>query len=178
MEVLKMSNPTKNDIALRNAGTVIINQYIPMLFERLGLIDNNRFTSLENQKKAVKYLQYVVTGMPNTDDAYLSLNKVLCGVPANEKISAEIDITDNERTLMNVLLQAIISHWSAIGDCSIEGFRGNWFLRDGMLSEYEDRWELMVEKRAYDILLTRSPFAFSIIKYPWMDKPLHVIWHY
>lgn len=178
MEVLKMSNPTKNNVALRNAGVVIINNYIQMLFQRLELTDGRSFKSVENQKKAVKYLQYVITGLPNTDDAYLSLNKVLCGLSVNDKISVEIEITDNDKNLINGLLNAVIHHWPSIGQCSIEGFRGNWFIRDGILSETEDHWQLTVEKRAYDILINRSPFSFSIIKYPWMDKPLHVIWPY
>jgi hypothetical protein len=30
--------------------------------------------------------------------------------------------------------------------------RGNFLVRDGLLSEEQDKWELTVEKRAYDIL--------------------------
>lgn len=178
MEVLKMKTPTKNDIAVRNAGVVIINSYIPILFERLELTVNNKFTSLENQKKAVKYLQYVVTGLPNTDEVYLPLNKILCGLSVTDKVADEIEITNQERDLIQGLLHAVISHWPEIGDCSVDGFRGNWFIRDGILSELEDKWELRVEKRAYDILLNRSPFAFSIVKFQWMNKPLYINWAY
>lgn len=173
-----MKTPTKNDIAVRNAGVVIINSYIPMLFERLELTVNNKFTSLENQKKAVKYLQYVVTGLPNTDEVYLPLNKVLFGLSVTDKVADEIEITNQERDLIQGLLHAVISHWPEIGDCSVDGFRGNWFIRDGILSELEDKWELKVEKRAYDILLNRSPFAFSVIKFQWMNKPLYINWAY
>lgn len=178
MEVLKMKTPTKNDIAVRNAGVVLINDYIQILFERLHLTVNNEFTSIENQKKAAKYLQYIVTGRPNTDEVYLPLNKIICGLKVTDKVFDEIEITDEERALINSLLQAVISHWPEIGTCSIEGFRGNWFVRDGFLSEHPEKWELTVEKRAYDILINRSPFAFSIIKFPWMNKPIHVKWPY
>ncbi|MCP2029688.1 hypothetical protein L1276_004882 [Flavobacterium sp. HSC-32F16] len=178
MEVLKMKTPTKNDITVRNAGVVIINNYIPMLFERLHLTVDNQFTSVENQKKAVKFLQYIVTGLPNTDEVYLPLPKVLCGLSVIDKVCDEIEITDSEKNLINGMMQSVIQYWSAIGDCSVDGFRGNWFVRDGILIEQPDKWELMVEKRAYDVLINRSPFSFTIIKFSWMNKPLHVLWPY
>ncbi|KQO22969.1 hypothetical protein ASF10_11530 [Flavobacterium sp. Leaf82] len=168
----------KNNIAVKNAGIVLLNNYIVLLFERLGLVKDNDFTSVENQKKAVQYLQYIVTGSQETENIYLPLNKVLCGLSITDNIPDRIDITHENKSLMEGLLNAAISHWPAIGDCSINGFRGNWLVRDGSLLELEEIWELAVEKRAYDILLNKSPYSFSIIKYPWMNKPLHVIWPY
>ena len=174
MEVLKMKTPTQNGITVRNAGVVLINNYIPMLFERLHLTVDNEFTSAENQKKAAKYLQYVVTGLPNTDEVYLPLPKILCGLSVTDKVSDEIEITDQEKNLIQGMLRAIISHWPEIGDCSVDGFRGNWFVRDGILIEQEDKWELVVEKRAYDILINRSPFLGQRIESAGQSRSLVV----
>ncbi|WP_337966025.1 contractile injection system tape measure protein [uncultured Flavobacterium sp.] len=168
----------KQGIAVRNAGIVLLNNYISILFERLNLVAENKFISNEHQVRAVQYLQYVITGMQETEEVYLPLNKVLCGLPLTDTVPDFIEIPDHEKQLINGLLQAAISHWPEIGDCSTDGFRGNWLVRDGILVEQEDKWELTVDKRAYDILINRSPFAFSIIKYHWMDKPLHVLWPY
>jgi hypothetical protein len=170
--------PIKESIAIRNAGIVILNSYIVMLLERLNLVSNNQFTSLENQINAVHYLQYVITGLCKTEEIYLPLNKVLCGVSLSQAVPDEIEISEENRLLIEGLIKASISYWNVIGECSVDGFRGNWLVRDGLLLELEDKWELTVEKRAYDILISKSPFAFSIIKYPWMNKPLHVIWPY
>lgn len=170
--------PLKEGIPVRNAGIVILNNYIPMLFERLHLVEDRNFTSIENQKKAVRYLHYVVTGFAETEEIYLPLNKVLCGLSVNESVPDRIEISDEEKHLINGLINAAVSYWPEIGDCSVDGFRGNWLVRDGILVELTDKWELTVEKRAYDILINRSPFSFSIIKYPWMSKPLHVNWPY
>lgn len=170
--------PLKEGIAVRNAGIVILNNYVVMLFERLKLVEDNKFTSIENQISAVQYLQYVVTGLTQTEEHYLPLNKVLCGLSMMHTIPDEIEIATENKDLINGLIQAAISFWTDIGDCSVDGFRGNWLVRDGLLIELEDRWELTVDKRAYDVLINRSPFAFSIIKYHWMDKPLHVMWPY
>ncbi|WP_394759182.1 contractile injection system tape measure protein [Flavobacterium sp.] len=163
-------------IAIKNAGLVILNNYFDMLFERLHLTANKQFTSAENQSKAVHYLQYLVTGLSITEEAYLPLNKVLCGLPLTQTVPTGITISEAEKQLLDGMIKAVISHWSSIGESTVDGFSRNWLVRDGLLQEREDRWELTVEKRAYDVLLNRFPFSFSIIKFPWMEKPLHVIW--
>lgn len=174
----KRDIPIKQGIAVRNAGIILLNSYIIMLFERLELIEDNRFTSIENQKKAVQYLQYIVTGLTETEEIYLPLNKILCGLLFTDSVPGKIEISPKNRSLIESLINAAISHWPEIGKCSVDGFRGNWLVRDGILTELDERWELVIDKRAYDILITRSPFAFSILKYPWMNKPLHVTWPY
>jgi len=71
-----------------------------------------------------------------------------------------------------------IQHWPAGGHASIDGFRGNWQMRDGLLTKNEERWKLETERRAYDILLSQAPFSFTLIKYGWMSKALQVSWPY
>ncbi|MCA6068158.1 hypothetical protein JI747_013260 [Chryseobacterium sp. RG1] len=179
MEITQNQKTNSNTgIIVRNAGIVILNNYFVILFERLGLLHEKKFTSLENQSKAAQFLQYLVTGLSNTEEIDLPLNKVLCGLPLTSTIPDTIDITAENQVLINSLLQAAISYWSVIGDSSLDGFRGNWLVRNGILTESADKWELTVDKRAYDILINKSPFSFSIIKFPWMEKPLHVTWPY
>ncbi len=168
----------EDQIHINNAGVVLINSYLPMLFQRLELTTNNQFNSKKDQLKAVHYIQYLVTGMTNTEEHYLILNKILCWLSITEPVPNGIEITEDEKELMNGLLEAAIGHWPVIGDSSVEGFRGNWLVRNGILREESDRWELNVEKRSYDILINQAPFSFSIIKFPWMEKPLHVNWPY
>lgn len=178
-----MANNTKTDllqggVVVRNAGIVILNSYIPMLFERLGLTANKSFLNNESQLDAVHYLQYVITGQESTEEILLLLNKVLCGLPLSTPLKDGIDITPENSELVERLIEAVIAHWNTIGSSSVDGFRGNWLVRDGLLTEKEDRWELHIDKRPYDILIHKSPYSFSIIKYQWMDKPLYVIWPY
>jgi hypothetical protein len=146
--------------------------------ERLGLLCDNKFTDRRANEDAVHYLQYVVTGLCYTEESLLPLNKLLCGLPLSHPVEDGLDMPEAHKALIDGLIKAVIGHWPVIGSCSIEGFRGNWLVRDGLLLEQEDRWELTVEKRAYDLLIHQSPFSFSIIKHPWMDKPLHVCWPY
>ncbi|KQC01776.1 contractile injection system tape measure protein [Pedobacter sp. Hv1] len=166
----------KDSIYIQNAGLVLINHYIPMLFERLGIISDDKKFLTDQQQSAVHYLQFVATGLTQTEEPALALNKILCGIPLNEPITNEIEINEEEVSLIEGLITTMIGYWGAIGSSSIDGFRGNWLIRDGLLIEYEDKWELTIEKRAYDLLIHQSPFTFSIIKYPWMNKPLYVQW--
>lgn len=169
----------KEGIAVKNAGLVLLNSYFTMLFERLGLLNNDKgFKNKTSQAEAVHYLQYLLCGLSDTEEYLLPLNKILCGLPLPEPVPDGIVITEENKNLMDGLIKAAISYWPQIGTCTIEGFRGNWLVRDGMLVKQEDRWELTVEKRAYDILIQKSHFSFSIIKLPWMDKPIHVNWLY
>jgi len=163
---------------VENAGIVILNSFIPALFTRLDLTVGKQFKDNESREKAALYLQYLVTGQQINDDYLLPLNKVLCGLAMNEPIKENIEVTSTEKELMEGLLKATVNYWSSIGQTSVNGFRGNWLVRDGFIIENEERWELVVEKRAYDVLLNRSPFTFSIVKFPWMNKPLYVNWKY
>jgi Contractile injection system tape measure protein len=172
------SNPGKTGIRVRNAGLVLLNNYITTLFDRLKILSGRKFKSEDDRTDAVHYLQFAATGMCKTDESLLPLNKILCGIPLHQPIRSEITLDDNRKKLITGLVNAAIGHWPAIGNCSVDGFRGNWLVREGILIDHKEKWELIVEKKAYDVLMHKSPFSFSIIKYTWMEKPLHVTWPY
>lgn len=168
----------KDGISVMNAGLVLISNYIPVLFERLEITSDGKFVNELSQHDAVHYLQYIVTGLNNMEESLLPLNKILCGLPLSYPVREEIAISASQKELIDGLIEAVIGHWPSIGDSSIDGFRGNWLVREGLLIEHEDKWELIVEKRAYDLLINKSPFSFSITRFQWMNKPLYVTWPY
>ena len=77
---------------------------------------------------------------------------------------------------MGGLLSAIIQQWGALGSTTVPGLQESFFQREGVLQRREESWRLQVEARAFDILIDRIPWNFSIIRFPWMDGPLHVDW--
>lgn len=163
-------------IVVKNAGLVLLNSYNVMLFQRLHLLENNQFVSESEYVKAVSYLQYLATGISQEDESLLSLNKILCGIGVQDSIGNSVEISDQDKVVIDNLIESAINYWPAIGVSTISEFQGNWLMRNGILMETEDRWELSIEKKVYDVLLNTSPFSFSIIKLPWMPKPLHVKW--
>jgi len=172
----ELSELLQQGILVHNAGFVILNSYFKILFDRLGITENFTFKSTEDQLNAVNYLQYTITGSTKTEESTMTLNKVICGIAPTTTIKNDLAISESDKSLSEGLIKAAIGYWPAIGETSVNGFRGNWLVRDGILKEEEEYWELTVEKRAYDILLNRSPFSFSMIKLPWMSKSLHVNW--
>lgn len=162
--------------SVSNAGLIIAHSFFETLFERLGLLNDGEFRSEAEKRKAVHFLQYLATGEKISNENDLMLNKVLCGYPINEPAGTTIDFQESETELIDSLITAMISYWPANEGSSIDGFRGNWLVRDGTLTEEEDRWNLIIEKRAYDVLLLQSPFSFSVISLKWMNKPIFVTW--
>ena len=178
VEYPKLNNEPAVQFKVRNAGIVLVESYIKMLFDRLGLLDSNEFKTHKHQRKAAHCLQWLVTGLHQTDEHELVLNKILCGIHYSDPIEETFEISDDHQETMRGLIKSMISFWEDISSSSVQGFRGNWLVREGLLTESDDHWNLTIEKKAYDILMQRSPFSFSIIKYPWMLKPIHVTWPY
>ncbi len=163
-------------IVVKNAGLVLLNNYLTILFERLNLINEGKFISEQSQEDAVHYLQYIVTGLTDSRESSLILNKILCGLPLSAPVKSNIFISETQKDLIVGMINSSIEYWRAIGNSSVNGFRDNWLAREGALKEEKGRWSLTVEKRAYDILISQCPFSFSIINFPWMQKPLYVNW--
>ncbi|HTR00572.1 MAG TPA: contractile injection system tape measure protein [Candidatus Acidoferrum sp.] len=161
-----------------NAGLVLCADYIKPYFERLGLVRDNAFVGEEAQGRAVHYLQLLATGANDTEEHHLPLNRLLCGLSPQQAVPLGIEVEKHERELAASLIDAMIAYWSAIGASSIDGFRGNWLVREATLEEQDANWTLNMAKRAYDVLLRKAPFGFSVIRLPWMSKPLYTNWPY
>lgn len=165
-----------NETYIENAGLVILSSFIPLLFERLGLVMDSAFNSVEDQEKAALLLQYILLDNPPKEEHHLVLNKLFAGLPLDHEIKNDFSVTPDELNTIHSLIEAVIAHWSAIGKSSIEGFRGSWLWRNGKLEEMEENWVLTVERNVYDILIDRLPLSITPIKFFWMPKPIMVNW--
>ena len=63
-----------------------------------------------------------------------------------------------------------------LGKMSVPGLRGSFLLRDGVLGVRDGTWLLRVERRGYDLVLDRFPWAFDWLKLPWMEMAMRVEW--
>lgn len=161
-------------LRVENAGIVLCQSYIPVLLERLSLVEQDQFVSAEARLSAVHYLRYLVTGQTSGQD--LSLDKLLCGLPLTAPVEQDFTVSQSDTEMIQSLIQSLVNYWPAIGASTVEGFRGNWLVREGSLSETSESWNLIVEERPYDVLLERCPLPYSVVKLPWMNKPLYVTW--
>jgi hypothetical protein len=163
-------------IKINNAGLVLFQGFISTYFKRLALVQDNAFVSEQARRNAVHNLQYLATGQAATEEQHLVLNKLLCGLSPSDPIELGIELTAEDKQTGDSLIEAVIEHWKAVGSSSIDGFRGNWLVRSGLLTQSDDRRELLIEKRPYDLLLQSAPFSYHLINLPWMTKPLYVTW--
>lgn len=161
---------------INNAGQVLAAAFLPRLFSMLNLMQDGKFIHLEAADRAVHLVQFMVTGQSETPEYELVLNKILCGIGTSIPVSAGIEITEQEQTLIEQMLNSMIQHWKVLGSTSITGLRETFFQRQGWLVLEEDCWRLKVKEQTFDLLLDRLPWSISLIKHGWMDKPLRVSW--
>lgn len=170
-----IEDPTEK-IYIDNAGMVLANPYLPELFKRLHLLNDKEFKDRESAEKAIHILQYMVNETCNSPEYKLLLNKILCGIKTGIPIKQSAEISNEDKQLVDGLVQVMISNWKAIRNTSVNGLRESFLQREGVLYKEDDCWQLQIETRAYDMLLDQLPWAFNTIKYPWMKNVLYVKW--
>lgn len=159
-----------------NAGLVLLAPFFSVLFARTGLTDRNGFRGLEAAHRAVHLTQYLLSEGKRTRDYHLALNKVLCGLDPAEPLVSTVDLTPEERAVSGELLSTALARWNGLGQVSVDGFKNSFLWRAGRLMRKEDRWELVVERRGWDVLLQSLPWSFALLKSSWMPLPLHTTW--
>ena len=159
-----------------NAGLVLLHTYLPTLFDRFSLLRDRRFVDPAAIHRAVLSLHYLSSGRCHADEPQLALNKVLCGELPSRPTPLSFAPETGDIDTMDGLLRAVCAHWPRGGSTTADALRGNWLLRPGVLSDAEDHWSLVVERKPWDVLLANCPFTRSVIKPPWMTKPLYVTW--
>jgi hypothetical protein len=157
------------------AGVALLHPFLPRLFEALGIAKDDK---LRQPERALSLLHFLATGQRFAPEYDLLLPKLLCNVPFDAPVESRIDLTTAEEEEAAALLAAVIRHWDALGDTSIDGLRGSFLVRPGKLSRRGSEDVLQVEARSYDILLDRLPWGIGLIQLPWMRKMLWVEWRF
>jgi len=167
----------EEEVFIANAGLVLTAPFLPRLFSMLNMLDNNAFKDWNTAERAVHLLQYVANTSTDSPEYQLVLNKLMCGVKNREPICCGISISAEEIQATESMLAGMLSHWKILGNTSTTGLRESFLQRDGCLQLQDNAWNLQVEKKAYDMLLDQVPWSFSTIKFPWMERVIHVHWN-
>ncbi len=158
------------------AGLIIIAPFLPMLFERSGLMQDNTFNDAGSVYKAIHILQYAATGSTIVNEHDLAIHKVLCCISLNTPIDLSITLSDTDKELVNSLLVAVIQQWTVLGLTSIAGLQETFLQRNGRLEEDAEAYFLRVETKGVDMLLDQIPWNITRIKLGWMPKMLEILW--
>jgi hypothetical protein len=173
--------PEGRAIAVANAGLVLAGAYLPQLFARLGLVAPGAdgrlgWISSEAADWAVHLLQFLADGSCDSPEPALALNKLLCGLDPAEPALPFIVVTDEERSICESLLEAMLGNWPMLRGSSTAALRETFLQRQGRLVRGEGGWKLQVERKVLDILLDDLPWSFAMIFNAWMPEPLSVDW--
>ncbi len=168
----------QNSIFINNAGIVLLHPFLQNFFAATHLLQDKNFVNEHVQQRAVHLLQYLAKGQLQMPEYEMQLNKVLCGMNDAQHVDRLIELTDVEKLEADELLQAVIGHWTALKNSSIDGLRETFLQRSGKLSfvQADDFWKLQVERKGMDILLDKMPWGFAHVQLPWMEKALVVEW--
>jgi len=163
-------------LAIGNAGMVLAAPYLPRLFGALGLLVGGAFIDDAAAGRAVHLLQYMVTGQAETPEYQLVLNKILCGLPTSAPVPAGIAITGAEHDFIESLIGAMVVHAKVFGSSSVAAMRQTFLARKADLQLADDAWQLQIQPGPFDVLLDRLPWSYSLLKFGWMTRPVHVAW--
>jgi len=166
------------EIYIANAGLVLTAPYLPQLFGMFGLLAHPAFVDADAAEHGVHLLQYLADKGTRTAEPLLVLNKILCGVTPETPVALEGDLSTREMEICDGMIGGMIQNWHALGATTPDSLRETFLQREGVLRMKEDGWHLLVEPRAYDLLLDQIPWSFSIIRYSWMPQALHVDWRH
>lgn len=180
-EVERIKNIFKNaegerKIIIENSGICIVSAYLQGFWRNLNYTEGKEFKTVQDACNAVSLIQYMATGERQSQEYLWQFNKLLCGFDIDDFISVKHTISDHDFAEADELLEAVICHWNALKNTSIEGLRTSFFKRKGILTEKENYWLLQIERNSFDLLLDCIPWGFSTIKMPWMKKHIQVEW--
>jgi hypothetical protein len=165
-----------DSIYVANAGLILLWPFLGRYFRRLQLVGTKDFNDDASRMRGILLTQYLVTGQVATPEYELALNKLLCGAALDMEVALELDISEEEINLSNSLLTGAITNWEKLKGTRIGTFRETFLQRSGSLYYINNRWELKVEKKAYDLLLETLPWGIQMIQMSWMKERLVVLW--
>ncbi len=177
----------KERIEIANAGMVLLNPFLPILFKNLELQnEKGEWLSEEHQVQAIYLLSYLVTGLWGTSEDELYLAKVLTNYPLKEILPA-FDLAEkgpwdesNQTQLtaeLNNIIEVIQENWRPMRNCTWNGLRTDFLTRAGQLELKENmQYILTIEPHTLDVLLPHIKWGMAMIKYSWMEQILNVEW--
>jgi len=165
-----------NHIGVQNAGLILLHPFLKQFFTATGITGKQGNLSPENFDLAVMSMHFLATGSEIAFEGNLVFEKFLCGVPLKMPIQKQSLLTDLIKNEANELLIEVVRHWPALKNTSADGLRQMFIQRDGKLFQEDDKYKLIVERKAQDVLLESLSWNIAVIKLPWISNILFTEW--
>jgi hypothetical protein len=163
-------------VSIANAGLILLWPFYGRFFNALGMVGKEGMKGEVIRERAIQLLQYIATGQTVFEEWDLTLNKILCGANPDFPVSSKIELTTEEQELCDKLVRGTVYNWEKMRGTKMETFRETFIQREGRLYYKENRWELNVDNKAYDVLLDTLPWNISMINLSWMKTRITVQW--
>lgn len=167
-------------LKIENAGLCLLAPWFVRLFAMLGYLDEEKeqFRNTASKVRAIFLLQYLVCGKEKSwRETELTFNRLLTALPGHIPLPKHLSLSDKEKQTADNMVAGVKANWPQMNGTSVEGFCSSFLTRKGRLEQKEEHWLLMVEEKAYDILLETIPWGFRQIRLPWLKKYVQVKWH-
>lgn len=170
------------------AGGVLLYPYLARLFDACGVRRRDGAVAPRHLGRAAALIVYACSGREAALDGELDCARLLLGlepdavdVPASDTLVVAGGLLSvDDRDEVERMLHALIGHWPRLRNTSVSGLRRAFLQRSALLSAQvnarESGWYLQFERLGHDVLLDFLPFPLSMVKLPWMNKPLHIRW--
>lgn len=175
LNVSDLSQIQNEGFLVENAGLILLYPFLKMFFDKLDFLSEKNIKP-NKIDEAIHVLHYLATGKEFAYEHELIFEKFLCNVPFQQPINRHIRLSKKQKLASEILLQAVLEHWSALKSNSIEILQNEFLQREGKLTISEEKQSLVVARKTQDILLDKLPWNIHLIKIPWKKKILFVDW--
>lgn len=168
-------SPTEfKSIYVQNAGLILLHPFLKQLLKSCDVLGENNL--IVNKELAAHILHYAATKKEKDFEHAMLFEKFLCGIPLQQSIQREIKIEEKHKQNTEEMLLAVVQHWSALKNTSIDILRSEFLQREGKLDCTESNPKLTIERKTQDLLLEKIPWNINIVKIPWMEKLIYTQW--
>ncbi|MAB55989.1 MAG: hypothetical protein CL524_00410 [Aequorivita sp.] len=165
----------KDGILVQNAGLILLHPFLKMFFDKMDFLSEKTIKP-EKMDEAIHALHYLATGNEQAYEYELVFEKFLCNVPLHHPINRHILLTKEQKMACEILLEAVLGHWTALKSNSTAILQNEFLQREGKLTVSAEKQQLYIQRKTQDILLDKLPWNVHLIKIPWKEKILFVDW--
>lgn len=172
---IEETETNKDGILVQNAGLILLHPFLKMFFEKMDFLSEKTIKP-EKMDEAIHALHYLATGNEQAYEYELVFEKFLCNVPLHHPINRHILLTKEQKMACEILLEAVLGHWTALKSNSTAILQNEFLQREGKLTVSAEKQQLYIQRKTQDILLDKLPWNVHLIKIPWKEKILFVDW--
>jgi hypothetical protein len=156
---------------------VLLHPYLPRLLQACGIDTAGGLIPPGAQDRAAALLVQAVSGSDGAAEFELDVIKLLLGLARETPLPLGGGLLEAHDVLeVDAMLESFVRHWAALKGTSPATAQAHFLQRPGLLRPVDGGYSLRLERTGIDVLLDRLPYACSVVKLPWMRKPIFVEW--